>query len=1078
MPSGNAATVSWQSPGADPYVWATNLSGTTWIIPDAHLYLPIADLTAATQPIMTMRLFQHQQGSQGITVEAFDMLTSQWVAVTPYASVYPYNSTNMLSSGVSGWGGSINYQSPGKYQFIALDLSSYIGSTVQLRITNRNWDTAWGSYITNIRIDEEASDADGDGIVGILAEWLTYGTDPTIADTDGDGINDGAEVAAGTNPLNAVSFNQPPVAGINLAKGAVQFDGVNDYVYAGNGTGLVTGTGVFTQEAWIKTAAVLPRMEVLNIGNEATIGQGTHLYVNSVGKLAFDLSNIVAASSTKTINDGQWHYVAAVFNGAQVQLYIDGIADGLAVAISPNILLGNVMMGMYIDNLGAQIGHFSGTMDELRVWNTARSQGAIQVDMYAELIGNEPNLIGYWSFNDFYSAVANDATVNANHGVFGGGVASASPTRIASMAFGLSNPVNIGIPMDNYATLWLAATDAESNPTTLAITALPSIGTLWQTVDGINPYTQITAVNTVVMDSYGRVVFVPLAGQSGIPYSTFDIVASDTYSTSSPLVVTIDVLLQSQIIAAVNGNNSISGANCNTVWDAYGFPYHVQSNVTIASGCRLQIDAYAVVKLAPAVQIRVQAGGIFDVYGTASNPVYFTSIKDDTVGGDINNDGIATLPAAGDWQNIYYEANAGGTMQYAEVRYAGSNATRGGIYLAASIGLNGVTVMNSASHSLVIDGRAASTITNSVFDGSTKEGIYLTSTSNAIMMDASNTISNTNVAYLSEQGMPVGITATVAASVTSVVTTGRLQVGVTLASLNLAQFTAWETQIGRPLRRVQRMYNLDEPAYLWNTEVPNMLNAGFKLMLTLEPKLNTDIYATSPSRLNDITAGLYDAAIDASINGIINNVQPSFPDADIWIRIAQEMNGDWYPWGGLLDAYGNPHNGNTAANYIAAYQHIVQRYRAAGLGENMVKFIWSPNVWPTDNFTMFYPGDPYTDYIGVAGFNFGPNTVLHPNLVWQTFNTIHNYTYNTLVAAYPSKQIIIAGISSAESGGSKATWVTDMATQLKNGYPSIVGVFWFNLDKTSIGETDWRIDSSPTSLTAVQQMYLDNLLWR
>ncbi|MDX8414568.1 MAG: LamG-like jellyroll fold domain-containing protein, partial [Mariprofundales bacterium] len=185
-PSNNAATIPWAAPGADPYVWATNQSGQIGTIADAHLYLPIADLTAATQPIMTMRLWQDQNGSQGVTVEAFDVATAQWVAVTPYASVFPYNSTNMLSSGMSGWGGNINYNSPGNYQFIALDLSGFVGKKVQLRITERNWGLAWGSYITNIRIDEESSDADGDGIVGMLAEWLNSGTDPTIADTDGD----------------------------------------------------------------------------------------------------------------------------------------------------------------------------------------------------------------------------------------------------------------------------------------------------------------------------------------------------------------------------------------------------------------------------------------------------------------------------------------------------------------------------------------------------------------------------------------------------------------------------------------------------------------------------------------------------------------------------------------------------------------------------------------------------------------------------------------------------------------------------------------------------------------------------
>ncbi len=305
---------------------------------------------------------------------------------------------------------------------------------------------------------------------------------------------------------------------------------------------------------------------------------------------------------------------------------------------------------------------------------------------------------------------------------------------------------------------------------------------------------------------------------------------------------------------------------------------------------------------------------------------------------------------------------------------------------------------------------------------------------------------------------------------------GRLEVGVVFPSLSAVNAAVWEGKAGHRIHRVQQMYNLEAPDWLWTSGVPAMMNAGYKLMLTFEPKLNADVYATSPSRLNDIANGVYDTTINRHIRLLKSSVLASFPDADIWIRFGHEMNGDWYPWG-VQDAYGNPRNGNTPAIYIAAFRHVANLYRAAGIGANAVKWVWSPNVWPTDNFTALYPGDPYADIVAMSGFNFGPNTRLHPTLRWQPFDTIFRFTYDTLAAAMPAKPLIIAATSCAESGGDKAAWIDDMARKLRAGYPRLSAVFWFDEDKRAAGEADWRIDSSPAALAAIRRMYADTGLW-
>jgi ELWxxDGT repeat protein len=68
--------------------------------------------------------------------------------------------------------------------------------------------------------DEFEADSDGDGLSD-GDEVNTHGTNPLAADTDGDGFDDDDELAAGTNPLDPLSFPQSvPATGV-LGLGAL-----------------------------------------------------------------------------------------------------------------------------------------------------------------------------------------------------------------------------------------------------------------------------------------------------------------------------------------------------------------------------------------------------------------------------------------------------------------------------------------------------------------------------------------------------------------------------------------------------------------------------------------------------------------------------------------------------------------------------------------------------------------------------------------------------------------------------------------------------------------------------------------
>lgn len=60
---------------------------------------------------------------------------------------------------------------------------------------------------------------------------------------------------------------------------------------------------------------------------------------------------------------------------------------------------------------------FYGALDEVRVWNTERSQAQIREFMFKELRGDEDGLVAYYNFNTAYDSVVPDLGPHGNHGV-------------------------------------------------------------------------------------------------------------------------------------------------------------------------------------------------------------------------------------------------------------------------------------------------------------------------------------------------------------------------------------------------------------------------------------------------------------------------------------------------------------------------------------------------------------------------------------------------------------------------------------------------------------------------------------
>lgn len=118
--------------------------------------------------------------------------------------------------------------------------------------------------------------------------------------------------------------------------------------------------------------------------------------IGTTNNIEFGCSNSWISSST-TINDATWYHVAGVRNGSSGYLYLNGNIDKTG-SFNTGILSGttSLLLGKNVLNSAE---FFNGTVDEVRVWNYARSSGQINSNYNVDMRGQQPGLIFHAKFD-------------------------------------------------------------------------------------------------------------------------------------------------------------------------------------------------------------------------------------------------------------------------------------------------------------------------------------------------------------------------------------------------------------------------------------------------------------------------------------------------------------------------------------------------------------------------------------------------------------------------------------------------------------------------------------------------------
>jgi len=132
-----------------------------------------------------------------------------------------------------------------------------------------------------------------------------------------------------------------------------------------------------------------------------------------------------------------------------------------------------------------------------------------------------------------------------------------------------------------------------------------------------------------------------------------------------------------------------------TVWTASESPYVIQmpfpndydsEQLKVMSGATLTIEPGVVVKFDSYNGIHVL--GTLRAIGTQGQPIYFTSITDDTVGGD--TDAASTVPTDGQWRHLEFASGSTGDFDHVFIRYGGQYVS---VAQATGIANSGGTVI-------------------------------------------------------------------------------------------------------------------------------------------------------------------------------------------------------------------------------------------------------------------------------------------------------------------------------------------------------------------------------------------------
>jgi hypothetical protein len=213
----------------------------------------------------------------------------------------------------------------------------------------------------------------------------------------------------------------------SLPNGALEF-ATGDFATTGT-AGFPTGNTPQTLSLWVQYAGASGTQVFLSLRSDFASGVNVGIHDGQLAAWPVYPGPVLVATPTLPAA-GTWHHVAFVLDGTDAggpleTLYVDGLAVATGTA-APNKL---TPLASWIGSIDGTNDDFAGEVDEIRIWNVARTSAQIQDDMNGTTPADATGLVAYFDCDSIHGTRVPDVSGHGNDATLGGG----DPTRMPSL---------------------------------------------------------------------------------------------------------------------------------------------------------------------------------------------------------------------------------------------------------------------------------------------------------------------------------------------------------------------------------------------------------------------------------------------------------------------------------------------------------------------------------------------------------------------------------------------------------------------------------------------------------------------